>query len=191
MRKRPATTRPTTIRPPAVPGTVGLRSIDALRVVWWVEVGFVHGASRGPLLARLYAGFMAIAWWACVPVLVMGQAVAVRRRQARYYLPPERDVVLAVVARPDGWHVTEHLAAKPGSGRGRALRAVVGPVLLEAADAHGITLQATSATRRLAEQYAATVPGTVDIGRGAVRGRRLQRPPDHGVETAVCGTRLQ
>ena len=37
-----------------------------------------------------------------------------------------RDAVLALVARPNGWHVAEHYARRPGTGRGRALREALG-----------------------------------------------------------------
>ncbi len=164
-------------RPPCAPGAAELRRGDTLRLLWWMELGFVHGASRGPLPGRLFPGVMAIAWWPTVPVLLLGQTAAVRRSSVRYYMSTQRDAVLAVVARDDGWHVGEHLSARPGTGRGRALRAVVAPQLLARADNLGVTIHGTAATRRLAQQYLDELPETVDVGRGQWRGRRLQRTP--------------
>ena len=163
-------------RPPEVPGLPTALGRDAPRLVWWAERGFLHGTTRGSTTARVFSAFLAVAWLPCTPVLLIGQWVALRRRTARYYLSPARDAVLAVVARPDGWHVAEHLSAAPGAGRGRALRHVLSPALLAAADAHGVAVHTSAANRRLAGLYAVEVPGLVDVGPGRIRGRRLQRP---------------
>ncbi len=146
-------------RPPEVPGLPGPRRGDALRLVWWAERGFAHGARRGSVLGRVYSGFLAVAWWPSLPVLLVGQWVSLRRSGARYYFSPGRDAVLALVARPDGWHVAEHYARHPCTGRGRALRDALVPVLLGVAEAEGLTICGTAATR------------------GPIRGRRLRRVP--------------
>jgi len=146
-------------------------------LVGWTERGFWHGARHGRGAGQVYSAVLAVAWVPSTPLLLLGQLIAARRRNARYYMTPERDVVLAVVARTDGWHVTEHTAAAPGAGRGRALRAVVAPGLLQAADAQGVVVHAIAANRGLADRYASELPGLIDVGRGPVRGRRLQRSP--------------
>jgi len=145
--------------------------------MWWAEQGFWHGASRGSAGSRAFSAFLAVMWWPALPVLLVGQWWALRRRSTRYYFSPNQDAVLALVARRDGWHVSEHYAAEPGAGRGRALREALVPALLAVADRQGVTVYGTAATRSLARRYAAQLPDFVDVGRGFFRGRRLQRVP--------------
>lgn len=164
-------------RPPEAPGLPGPDRRDVLRLLWWAERGFLHGATRGSAGSRAFSAFLAATWWPALPVLLVGQWWALHRRTARYYFSPDRDAVLALVAQADGWHVSEHYAAEPGAGRGRALRETLLPVLLGVADRDGIAIHGTAATRSLARQYAAQLPGVVDVGRGRFRGRRLQRVP--------------
>ncbi len=95
----------------------------------------------------------------------------------RYYLSPERDVVLALFGTRAGWHIGDHIAAGPGTGRGRALRILLLPELLPVADARRVTIHATAASPELAALYMAELPGLVDVGGGMFRGRRLRRPP--------------
>lgn len=164
-------------RPPEVPGFPGPSARDVLRLMWWAERGFMHGATRGSAGSRGFSALLAAGWWPSLPVLLIGQWWALRRRAARYYFSPGRDAVLALVARREGWHVSEHYAARPGAGRGRALREALVPTLLDAADAQGIAVYGTAATRSLTRQYAEQLPGFVDVGRGLFRGRRMQRLP--------------
>ncbi len=145
--------------------------------MWWAERGFVHGASKGRPWSRGYSAFLALMWWPALPVLLVGQWWALRRESARYYFTPAHDAVLALVASPAGWHVSEHYTAEPGAGRGRALREALVPLLLAEADRHAVSVYGTAATRALARQYAEQLPGVVDVGRGFYRGRRLQRLP--------------
>lgn len=164
-------------RPPEVPGFPGPSRGDTLRLMWWAERGFLHGARKGRPWSRGYSAFLALMWWPALPVLLAGQWWALRRRSARYYFTPTHDAVLALVASPNGWHVSEHYTAEPGARRGRALREALVPLLLAEADRQAVTIHGTAATRSLARQYAAQLPGVVDVGRGFYRGRRLQRLP--------------
>ena len=113
------------IKPPAVADVLEARWWDAARLTWWAERSFLHGAMKGSAAARAFSLVLAVVWIPGVPLLVITQVGALRRRTARYYLRPERDAVLAVVARRDGWHVQEHNSSAPGTGRGRALRQLV------------------------------------------------------------------
>lgn len=85
--------------------------------------------------------------------------------------------MLAIAASQHGWAVQDHVAERPGTGQGRALRALVLPELIRAADVAGIPIIATAANKTLAKQYAAELPGLVDVGRGIPRGRKMQRQP--------------
>lgn len=116
-------------------------------------------------------------WWLVIPLSVIVQILLLRRRSARYYVSPFMDAVLAVVATSDGWHIEDHVAARPGTGRGRILRALVLPTLCSAADAASIPIYTTAANERLAADYSAELPGLLDVGRGYPRGRRLRRDP--------------
>lgn len=100
-----------------------------------------------------------------------------RGRSLRYYISPDRDAVVAVVVRSGAWRVTEHLSKRPGHGLGRRLREIVGPPLLEAADAEGIRVFALTGSPRLAREYAREY---VDDGITTTAGGTLftlERPP--------------
>lgn len=101
----------------------------------------------------------------------------VLRPGTRYYLSADRQAVLAVGIRRDAWHVHAHVSARPGSGQGRALRALVGPALAAAADASGTRIEAVAISRAMADRYATELPGLVDVGPGFPQGRRLRREP--------------
>ena len=89
---------------------------------------------------RVGAGLEVVAYAAAL------QAVLVARGTARYYVNPAGDAVLAVSAGRSGWCLEDHVSARPGTGQGRALRAVVLPQLLAAADADRIEIHTTAAT---------------------------------------------
>lgn len=165
-------------RPPALEGARSPRRGDAARIAWWSGRSFAYGvlAGRGPV-ERLTSALLALGWLVMCPIVVPLQAVLVARGAARYYVSQAGDAVLAVSAGRDGWCLEDHVSARPGTGQGRALRAVVLPQLLAAADAAGIEIHTTAATTTLARLYASEIPGLVDEGRGWPRGRRLRRLP--------------
>jgi hypothetical protein len=164
-------------RPPAIPGAPAARPVDALRLVWWLERGLLHGARHGRGAGRALSAFAAALWWPTAPVLLPIQAALITSHRTRYYMTPQRDAVLAVIATRRGWKVENHATARPGTGQGRALRALVIPALLVVADNHHVPILATAANDNLAAMYAAELPGLVDVGRGVPRGRRLRRRP--------------
>lgn len=166
------------MRPPAIEGVPAPRVVDVVRMVWWSQLGYRHGARHGRGAGRVLSAWLMLWWWpVAVPLLLPVQAALVRRRGARYYMSPERDAVLAVVATGKGWHVEDHATARPGTGRGRALRALVLPELCQAADAGRVPIYTTAATAALAAGYASEHPELVDVGRGWPRGRRMRREP--------------
>lgn len=164
-------------RPPLVDGVPEPRSVDALRIVWWSQRGYRHGARHGRGTGRAFSAFLAVMWWLVIPMSIAVQAYLLSRRAARYYLSPAHDAVLAIVATAAGWHVEDHVASWPGTGRGKVLRALVLPELRAAADAAGIPIYTTAATERLAAEYSDELPGLVEVGRGWPRGRKMRRDP--------------
>lgn len=164
-------------RPPTVPGLSEPGARYALRLLWWSQRGYWHGARHGRRAGRAFSAVLAILWWPAAPIGAIVQAYLLSRPAARYYLSPERDAVLAVVATGEGWHVEDHIAERPGTGRGKALRTLVLPALRARADAAGITIYTTAANERLGRQYAEELPGLVDVGRGNPRGRKMRREP--------------
>lgn len=164
-------------RPPEVAGLLTPRPADAPRLVWWLQVGFLHGMTKGGLGGRLLSGVLWFGWWPAFPLVVVVQAVLLGSRRSRYYLSPARDAVLAIRATGQGWLVQDHQSRRPGTGAGRALRARLLPVLVAAADREAVALYTTAATAGLAGLYAAELPGLTDIGRAWPRGRRLHRTP--------------
>lgn len=168
----------TTVRPPVLDDVAPApRVVDYARFLWWNERGFLHGARHGRGGGRLLSIVLAVLWWPTLPLTVPIQIVLAARPWARYYITPQRDAVLVIAASRHGWHVQDHASARPGTGRGRALRAAVIPKLLAAADAEQVPVMASAATAGLAAGYMAEVSGLVDVGRGHPRGRRLRRPP--------------
>ena len=171
-------------RPPPPPprhidGTVTADLADTVRLAWLVERGFVLAATTddNPLATRVATGMAAAAFWPLLPAALTLQAALTACPGVRYYLTPARDAVLAVAVRRDAWHVYCHIAERPGTGQGRALRALVAPALCAAADASGTPIEATALTLRLAHLYQAELPGVVDRGPGFPQGRRLRREP--------------
>lgn len=170
-------------RPPAPPrhidGTVTASLADVARLAWLVERGFVAiGARRAnPVPTRAAAGLAAAAFWPLLPAALTLQTALTARPGSRYYLTPARDAVLAVAVRRDAWFVYCHVAERPGSGQGRALRALVGPALCEAADASGTPIETAALTPGLARLYRSEFPGTLDRGPAFPTGRRLRREP--------------
>ncbi|TDE88173.1 hypothetical protein EXU48_23930 [Occultella glacieicola] len=164
-------------RPPALEGLPSPRARDCVRFVWWAQRGYWHGVRKGRGLGRALSLVLAVLWWPAVPLLLPVQLVLVARPRARYYMSPERDAVLAIVATRHGWHVEDHATTQAGTGRGRALRSLVLPGLVAIADEQQVAILATAATSDLAAAYVAELPGLVDAGRGWPRGRRLRRSP--------------
>lgn len=167
-----------TPRPPAVDGFPPPIAVDCFRIIWWSQRGYWHGAQKKNLLVRhrVFSMMLALAWWPALPILVPLQFMLIVRRRARYYMAPERDVVLALLATRTGWHVEDHIAARPGTGCGYALRSRLLPKLLPTADTHQIAIYTTAATDELAKNYMAELPGLVYVGPGVPRGRLLRRP---------------
>ncbi len=152
--------------------------LDALRVAWWAERGFWHGAMRGPdFMSRVVSAALAVLWWPSSPMVVVSHLRAMRRTSARYYLAPARDAVIGVVATAEGWSVVDHLSSRPGTGQGQVLRALVAPALITMADAGGVAITATASTARLAEAYEGEFPGLRDVGPRWPRGHRMRREP--------------
>ena len=170
-------------RPPPPPrhieGTVTADLGDLLRLAWLVERGFVVAATAeaNPGLTRVACGLAAGAFWPLLPAGLALQAALTVRPGTRYYLTPARDAVLAVAVRRDAWYVYCHVAEHPGTGGGRALRALVAPALCAAADATGTPIEAAALTRPLARRYRAELPGLIDCGPAFPQGRRLRREP--------------
>lgn len=171
-------------RPPTVAGTVPLRWIDGLRILGWTEIGYIHAAVRGSVVAGLFS----MAWVLSIPVLLLAQPFIVARRNARYYMTPERDAVLAVVTTKDGWKIDDHLSATPATGQGAVLRAILLTDLVTTADHHQLTIHATAAHPKLMARYITDLPGLVDVGRAWPRGRKLRRQPAAGLSEPVDST---
>lgn len=194
--------RSRTLAPPRqVAGTVVARPRDTWRIARWTARGFVLGARRGTAPSRAYYSVLTVLYWPLLPVVLAVQLLLIRSSGARrYYMTVERDAVIAISVTPGTWHVEDHVAARPGTGRGRALRALVLPTLLRAADASGLALEVTAVTDQLVAAYRADIPGLVDIGSARLRGRKLRREPkdtgritttsfDKGCETGSAGDR--
>lgn len=165
--------------PDHIDGTVTAGPEDTAHLARLVETGFARAAAHreNPGLTRATCGLAAAAFWPLLPAAVTLQLGLALRPGTRYYLSADRQAVLAVGVRRDAWHVHAHVSARPGSGQGRALRALVGPALAAAADASGTRVEAVAISRAMADRYATEFPGLVDVGPGFPQGRRLRREP--------------
>lgn len=164
-------------RPPAVDGILTAGVADAARLMWWSQKGYQHGIFHGSAGGRAVNAICAVMWWPMWPLLWIANAGLIARKSTRYYMSPNKDATLAIAAKQGRWVIGEHLSARPGTGQGRALRAVLLPVLGEVADREGVAVEATAASGRLAEVYRADVPELEKVGRGFPRGVKLRRAP--------------
>lgn len=171
-------------RPPAIPGTVAPRARDAVRLALWNLRGWAYGATRGPVRGRLVSVVLVLTGTPLLPLLVALTAAHNARPAVRAYMDPERCAVLGVTATPTGWRIDNHAAARPGTGTGAALRALVLPTLTSAATAQGVTIHLDAAAPTLASAYARELPELVDVGPAALRGRSLQWTPKGAAESA-------
>ena len=172
--------RPQPALPPRhIEGTITADLSDVARLAWLVERGFVLTATTegNPRITRAASGLAAAAFWPLLPAALTLQTALTARPGARYYLTPQRDAVLAVAVRRNAWHIYCHVAEHPGTGQGRALRALVAPALCAAADASSTPIEAAALTQRLARLYQAEFPDLVDQGPAFPLGRRLRREP--------------
>ena len=169
----------TPLPPEEIDGTVRPQARDVARLTWWAERGFLLGATSpsNPLLMRGYYAGLSGAFWPLLPVALAAQLARTTRPWVRYYLSTQRDAVIAVGVKQGCWYVEDHASSDPGSGQGRVLRAIVLPVLCEAADIAGVAIEAIALSERLARLYQAEVPGLRDKGRAGFRGRSLRREP--------------
>lgn len=164
--------------PRTVAGTVVTRPRDTWRIARWTARGFALGARQGPVASRAYYSLLTVLYWPLLPVVLSVQLLLIRSSASRrYYMTVERDAVIAISVSPGTWHIEDHVSARPGTGRGRALRALVMPTLLEAADDAGVALEVTAVTDQLATAYGVDIPDLVDVGSARVRGRKLRRGP--------------
>lgn len=153
------------------------RPQDVVRMLGWLERGWVHGSTKGPWTLRVKSLMLALLWWPALPLLVPVQFALVygRGRSTRYYMTPARTAIIAITATRRGWYISDHESARPGTGQGRALRAAVLPKLVSAADRIGLDIATDAATGGLATIYQQDLPGLVDEGRGRLGGRHLCR----------------
>lgn len=164
-----------TRRAPKIHGVNEARIRDAFQIIWWLQIGFQHGARKGASTAAAFSSFLALIWWLEFPLLLGSTALSICRRNVRYYMSD--DAVIAVRSSRKGWHIENHSSRRPGSGQGAQLRKMIMPQLAAAADSHGITIMATAANKMLAAAYSRDFPGLEDVGRALPRGRRMRRLP--------------
>ena len=170
------------VLPPAVELAPPARPvIDGARMVVWSLRGLWHGVSRkmSSRRQRAVAGVLFGTFAIMSPVLLVMTPAMIARRAARYYMTPGRDAVLAVTRTRRGWQLSDHLTAKPGESKGEALRSSLIPELLPYADAHGVIVSTTAATRELGERYRAEVAGLqfVSDKESWPRGWKMRREP--------------
>lgn len=175
---------------PSIPGVRPATPADARTIAWWTVRSVMH---RRPvwfkvlILGALPVLLLLLDPWSLlyVPALMIAftfgwqwVALAARLEVAAIYCPDGEPLSSVSIRRGRrGWHPATHVARTIGSGHGAMLRALVVPELLAQADARGIALKATAASKSLALRYAADVPGLVDVGPGRPFGRKMRRDP--------------
>src|SRR5690606_5812284 len=68
-----------TPRPPIVDGVPEPRRGDALRIVWWSQRGYRHGARHGRGAGRAFSTLLAIVSWLVIPLSIAVQAYRLSR----------------------------------------------------------------------------------------------------------------
>lgn len=109
------------------------------------------------------SGVLAAAWWIALPATVPLTATRPWRRRVRFYATDHAHLAIEALT-ASRWRVQDHIASEMGAGHGAVLRQrVLGPVL-EYVDAHGITLELDTRSRKLAGCYAAELGGVITPG---------------------------
>lgn len=153
------------------------RFIDCLRILWWTERGYWHGARKGSTPSRALSLGLAIGWWPAYPLLAIAQLISVYRTGTVYYMSTEKDAVLAISVTRKGWHVGNHSSALPGTGQGKKLRLKLFPYVAQEAQSNNIPIYTTAANKKLAASYKEELPALEDTGPGFPRGRKLSTHP--------------
>lgn len=138
-----------------VPGTRLPRGGDVWRMWWWTVHGYVHATQKSrsvrrrmiSLLCALVLLVTAPLWWAWCAWALFGPGAH------RAFLAADSTAMLVIRAHGDRWILADHLARRPGTGQGRALRAVLAAPIARCADAQKVTIQVTAAAPQLVEQY--------------------------------------
>lgn len=181
---------------PALPPVRGVRAAtpaDSWTIVWWSLRWILH---RRPwwfkVAALLSAAILLVSpwtsghpWFLVAAVLVLALVLARQwlmlatgREVAVLYCPDGEPLSAVSIKRTRrGWSPTNHVSKRPGSGYGRALRALVVAPVLAQADAERVEIYTTAASKSLADAYAADLPGLVDVGAGFPLGRKMRRDP--------------
>lgn len=171
----------TALPPIAVAGLVTPRSSDYAAIALWSIRGIVHSAVKSNgrdqvvsiFLATVAIAFAPVLW----PALWLHLVIRASAGRTRSYMTAQRDAVLAITTSADGWHIVDHVAARPGRRRGRILRKTLLAALTAAADQNGIAIHARAASASLARTYCEELPGLHDVGPAPIRGRQLRRDP--------------
>lgn len=143
---------------PPIEGARTAQPLDAMRISWWVWRGrryaarATHGWTR---TIRTAAVAISCAAW---PLATLRRAISIGLGRTRYYFSHDDTAVVAVRSTRAGWLLTDYCSAHPGQGEGWWLRQWVLPVVYQAADGAGITVQLSRTPGRIAESCTAETP---------------------------------
>ena len=169
---------PSLARPSLVDGMRLATARDIPRLLWWQAKGYAFGARRGPATSRIISA-TTLALLAIPPFLLIAAAAmlwqVVGPRRSDWHMTD--DAVMAVAVTKKGWTLHSHGCARPGSGAGAALRDAVMPTWTAEADTHHVPIHISATTERLAEIYAADIPGLRVVGKEWPRGLAMRREP--------------
>lgn len=165
----------TRVPAPVLPVRRG-RVRDAATLMTWNVRAVVHAAAVATSpAARLWCWWLVVASVVLSPLLYLAAAVQLCPVTPwTFFFSDDRTACFSVrsagrVTGQPAWILGDHLSVAPGRGHGHRLRTQCQDSLYRQADALGLPIRFTAASRRLAEHYAATTP---DLERA----RRLHLP---------------
>ncbi|MHC2186529.1 hypothetical protein ACVLV4_002192 [Rathayibacter agropyri] len=165
---------------PGVVGTSRPSPLFAFRLTCWITRGCLYGMRTNSANRReqLISAGLFVASIVLFPLILVVQFLLLLHPGCHYILRDERGpaAVIAVIrdSSTPTWFVRDHVSRHPGSGKGKALRALVVPELRRVADESGIEVVWVAATEGLANRFREEMPGLLDDGEVWPRGQRLR-----------------
>lgn len=152
--------------------TAGQRAFSAL-IIGVPVAGIVYVAWRESLIDALVLGAAAVVAMAFVVVLLRFRN---RHSVTRVYVLEEGTATMTITAGADYWTIAGHNRARRAKGSGEKLQDLLLPVMATAADTADLGIRLTAAAPRLADRYAAKLPGLLRVGAAFPYGIQMYRP---------------
>lgn len=133
----------------------------------------LYVAWRESLIDALVLGAVAVVAMAFAVVLLR---LRDRNAVTRVYVLDEGTSTMTITASGDYWTIAGHNRSRRAKGSGEKLQGLLLPVMATAADTADVGIRLTAAAPRLADHYAAKLPGLLEVGAAFPYGIQMYRP---------------